>query len=126
MRVLGPQGGWRQLTAKTATNGDTPMYVSSDRNAFQVQREIGPKRLCGGLEELHPGRRFFMHIVKGEISLSWKAHVRLTPKPGQSELPLLEWAKNRVEAASLDMTQMAAKRESLFSQADDAAPEWCL
>ncbi|CAK0892623.1 unnamed protein product [Prorocentrum cordatum] len=123
MRALGPQGGWRQLTAKTATNGDAPTYVSSDKNAFQIQHEIGLKRLRGGLEELCLAGDSIWIKSKARC-LNWEVLVRLTPKPGQSEPPLLEWAKNHIEAAGLDKAQMAAKCESLFSQA--AAPEWCL
>eukprot|EP00959_Pyramimonas_sp_CCMP1952_P044995 940031-Pyramimonas_sp.AAC.1 len=113
MRTLDPNPGWMQLTAKTASGGGTPLYISSDKNPFQIQRERESRLniIRAGLEQVYPGEKFYSDNVKSEPSLKWK------------ELPLAGWTKNNIDAAGLEKSRMAVCAENHFNKAEDAL-EW--
>ncbi|CAK0797946.1 unnamed protein product, partial [Prorocentrum cordatum] len=122
MRTLGPNPDWMQLTAKTATNANTPLYVSSDKNPFQIQREIGLKLLRAAIEQEYTGRRFYSDKVKGELSLNWKVFVRITPVPGVGEPPNIEWARNHIDALGLDRAKLSEIAARVFAREEAQNP----
>ncbi|CAK0820607.1 unnamed protein product, partial [Prorocentrum cordatum] len=107
MRALGPNPGLMQFTAKTTTNADASLYVSRDKNPFQIQREISLKLLRSAVEHEYPSRPFYSDKQKGELSFSWKAFARITPRTGLGEAPQIEWAKNHIDSLGLDKAKLS-------------------
>ncbi|CAK0905531.1 unnamed protein product [Prorocentrum cordatum] len=93
--------GRRRIDCEAQDATRTEVFVSMGMSQKQVQTELGLKLIKKKMEELVPGKRFYVDRQRAEFTLSWKAHLKFA-ETGFDEPPALERATSNAAALDID------------------------
>ncbi|CAK0912205.1 unnamed protein product, partial [Prorocentrum cordatum] len=103
---------YRRFNTVDVAGQQIQLFVSSDKNTFQIKRELFIKQARKLLSEKYEHKRFFTDRGKGEISCQWRPILRITPVDG--EAPTIEWDRTVCSELGIDNDGIGMQLKTLF------------
>ena len=121
---------FRRLRAATATGEGAYLFISEDKNFFQIRRELLTKQFRKVMAELKPEVRFHADKPSGVISANWKPLIRITPV--QDDKPKLEFGEANLVGVGVPSGEIEPRIQRFLGSAGassstgSVAPQWSL